>query len=518
MFNGIRVRLLLSYLIVVLLTVTVSTGAMLLILSTRPAPVEQTYRDLLNYISGIDLAALRPIRPLRDSSTWLENIVTQAATDEVRVLIVNESGRTVQQDSDGVLAAGDTLDVRPGSVSSQRVERGTRLQVQIEYITGEFVDADGQAWLFIGIGGDLGLPSLPNRDDDGNNPPGGGPLGGRRGPLARQGGQGLFGDQMVLFTLPRESISLIQAIDQFGADLGRVLWQAALIGLVVAGLVAVAVSRTIARPLQRLSVAAHAVAEGDYTHRVEERGPTEFAQVAGAFNHMNEQVQLNNQAQRDLLANVSHDLKTPLTSIQGFSQAIMDGTAPDPAKAASIIYEEAGRLGRLVTLLTELARIRAGRLTMRQDPLDLKAMVTAMAEKIEVVAQKKDITLTLDAAPVPQVRGDGDRLAQVINNLLSNAVKYTPAGGAVHVAVTPEHAGVRVAVQDTGIGIPPEDISRVFERFYQVDKSRGPARGHGLGLAITHEIVEAHDGKITVHSEGRNQGSTFTVWLPGNAA
>jgi signal transduction histidine kinase len=278
--------------------------------------------------------------------------------------------------------------------------------------------------------------------------------------------------------------------------------------------VAVAVSRTIARPLQRLSVAAHAVAAGDYDYRVAERGPTEFKQVAGAFNHMSEQVQLTNQAQRDLLANVSHDLKTPLTSIQGFSQAIMDGTAPNPAKAAAVINEEAGRLGRLVNLLTELARIRAGRLTMRQDPLDLAAMVTAMTEKVEVVAQQKDITLTVEAAPVPQVRGDGDRLAQVVNNLLSNAVKYTPAGGAVRVGVAPERDGVRVAVQDTGIGIPPEDLSRVFERFYQVDKARGPARGHGLGLAITHEIVEAHGGQIHVHSDGQDRGTTFTVWLP----
>ncbi len=151
---------------------------------------------------------------------------------------------------------------------------------------------------------------------------------------------------------------------------------------------------------------------------------------------------------------------------------------------------------------------------MRQDPLDLKALVVAMAEKIEVVAQKKAITVTVDAAMVPVVWGDGDRLAQVVNNLLSNAVKYTHQGGAVRVAVRPAHGGVRIAVQDTGIGIPPEDLSRVFERFYQVDKARGPARGHGLGLAITAEIVAAHDGTVNVHSDGPNTGATFTVWLP----
>lgn len=505
MFNGIRARLLLSYLVVVLLTVVVSTGAMLLILSARPAPPDQTYRDLLNYLSGVDFAALRPTRPLRDAQTWIDNIMAQASERDVRVLVVSQAMQTVQQDSAGVLAAGDTLPVREGSVSRQRIERSARLPIQVAYVTGEFTDDAGQAWLFIGVGGDI-APAPPDPAS-----PRTGPLGGRR--LSPEA-QGLFGDQMLLFALPRESISLIQAIDQFGADLGLVLVQAALIGLVVAGLAGVAVSRTIARPLQRLSVAAHAVAGGDYTHRVAEQGATEFKQVAGAFNHMSEQVQLTNQAQRDLLANVSHDLKTPLTSIQGFSQAIMDGTAPDPAKAAAIINEEAGRLGRLVTLLTELARIRAGRLTMRQDALDLKAMVTAMAEKIDVVAQKKDITLTVDAAPVPVVRGDGDRLAQVVNNLLSNAVKYTPSGGRVLVRVAPARGGVVVAVRDTGVGIPAADLSRVFERFYQVDKARGPARGHGLGLAITHEIVTAHGGEITVDSAGRDQGSTFTVWLP----
>jgi histidine kinase len=259
------------------------------------------------------------------------------------------------------------------------------------------------------------------------------------------------------------------------------------------------------------------VAEGDYQQRVPESGLREVRDVARAFNRMSEQVELNNQAQRDLLANVSHDLKTPLTSIQGFSQAIMDGAAPNPTHAASIIYEEAGRLTRLVNQLTELARLKAGRLTMRQDRVDLAALVNAMAEKVEVVAQKKQIALHLQVTPVPLVRGDGDRLAQVVTNLLSNAVKYTPIGGEIWAQVGQESAGVRLSIQDNGIGIPQEDISRIFERFYQVDKVRSTAtstRGHGLGLAIVQEIVEAHGGKIQALSDGRGKGSTFSVWLP----
>ena len=115
---------------------------------------------------------------------------------------------------------------------------------------------------------------------------------------------------------------------------------------------------------------------------------------------------------------------------------------------------------------------------------------------------------------MPHIAGDGDRLAQVLMNLVSNAIKFTPEGGKVQIVAQFKDGGVSLTVRDSGIGIPPEDLSRVFERFYQVDKARGPQRGTGLGLAITHEIIEAHGGTISVHSKGHNKGTTFRIWLP----
>jgi signal transduction histidine kinase len=290
--------------------------------------------------------------------------------------------------------------------------------------------------------------------------------------------------------------------------------QAAIVGLIIAIALAWFISRSIARPLQALASAAPAVAQGHFDQQVPVTGPPEVRAVAESFNRMSGEVRANQQAQRDFLANVSHDLKTPLTSIQGYSQAIIDGAAKDPAQAASIIYEEASRLNRMVIELTDLARIQAGRLSMQTTAIDMGQIVAAVAQRLSVVANKKGLRLDVQAEPMPEIAGDGDRLAQVMVNLISNAIKYTPSGGTVTVQTCLAEQGVEVIVQDTGIGIPTEDLPRIFERFYQVDKARGPKRGTGLGLAITAEIVHAHGGRISVSSAGEGKGSIFTVWFP----
>jgi signal transduction histidine kinase len=247
---------------------------------------------------------------------------------------------------------------------------------------------------------------------------------------------------------------------------------------------------------------------------VPEDGPAEFRALAVAFNRMSGEVQATQQAQKDFVANVSHDLKTPLTSIQGYSQAIMDGAAKDPAGAAKIIYEEAGRLNRMVTQLTDLERLQSGRLSMRSVPVDVSRLAAAVGERLAIVAHDRGLTLHVNTPPVPEVIGDGDRLAQVLTNLVSNAIKYTPSGGEVWLQTQVNNGGVEIVVRDSGQGIAAQELPRIFERFYQVDKTRGPRRGAGLGLAITQEIVQAHGGQISVTSAGVGQGSTFTVWLP----
>ena len=229
---------------------------------------------------------------------------------------------------------------------------------------------------------------------------------------------------------------------------------------------------------------------------------------------MTAEVLAANTAQRDFLGNVSHDLKTPLTSIQGYAQAIIDGAAEDTGEAAEIIYEEASRLNRMVVELTDLERLQAGKLSMASDSIDMAQLSDTVVQSLLVVAEKQDIRLESLMQPVPTVIGDGDRLAQVLMNLVSNALKYTPPGGRVTVVVEHAGSGVTVSIQDTGIGIPAEELSRVFERFFQVDKARGPQRGTGLGLAIAQEIVEAHGGRIAVESSGLNRGAEFRIWLP----
>jgi signal transduction histidine kinase len=141
-------------------------------------------------------------------------------------------------------------------------------------------------------------------------------------------------------------------------------------------------------------------------------------------------------------------------------------------------------------------------------------LTAAVGQRLSVVAREKGIALNVDAAPMPPIAGDGDRLAQVLTNLISNAISYTPGGGSVNVRTYANNGGVEVSVQDTGVGISAKELPLIFERFYQVDKARGPKRGTGLGLAIVYEIITAHGGKVNVASDGEGKGSTFTIWLP----
>ena len=214
---------------------------------------------------------------------------------------------------------------------------------------------------------------------------------------------------------------------------------------------------------------------------------------------MAEQVRASQQSQRDFLANVSHDLKTPLTSIQGFAQAITDGAAGDAEsvrRSAGVIQDEAQRMSRMVSELLDLARIESGQIVMRREPVHLNAVLRDCVDKLALRAQQTGVKLNAQVPDdLPVVLGDGDRLAQVFTNLLDNALKHTPEGGKVTLAARSLSgssivrrgktwpAGVEVSVSDTGSGIPPEDLGRIFERFYQVDKSR-PARqrpGAGAG-------------------------------------
>ncbi len=217
---------------------------------------------------------------------------------------------------------------------------------------------------------------------------------------------------------------------------------------------------------------------------------------------------------KDFVANVSHELRTPLASIKGYSETLLDGGMDDRSTARDflrVIDRHATRMARLIDDLLILSRLESHQMTIVSEPLDLRELVISTAKGFEKQAQDKGVGLTVDLPEgLPKVLGDKDRLEQVVVNLLDNAIKYTPSGGVVKVGARPDGPEVVVDIADTGLGIPPEDISRIFERFYRVDKARSrDLGGTGLGLAIVKHIIQGHNGRLNVKS-APGKGSTFS--------
>jgi len=334
----------------------------------------------------------------------------------------------------------------------------------------------------------------------------------------------------VIATAPFDKTPLSQ--DPVFAELLRPLLIAGLLALAISIVLAAIITRSVTRPMQHVAQAADRIAGGDYSQRVPVEGSSEVQEMATNFNAMTQKVRDTQQSQRDFLANVTHELKTPLTSIQGFSQAIKDGLTHEPEsirKSAAIIHDEANRMGRLVSELLDLARIESGQIVMRSEPVKIDQLLLSVIEKLTLRAQQGSIALDAQIPiDLPALNGDGDRLAQVFSNLIDNALKHTPAGGKVTVSARsmsgssivrrgkPWPGGIEVIVADTGSGIPPEDLPHIFDRFYQVDKSRARSSGGGnlgLGLAIVKQIVVGHGGSINVESVV-GLGTKFSVTLP----
>jgi signal transduction histidine kinase len=306
----------------------------------------------------------------------------------------------------------------------------------------------------------------------------------------------------------------------FGEFFVRPLAIAGLMAFALAIILALTITRSVADPLRKMAGAAEAIAQGDYDQQLPPQGPDEVRRVATSFNTMAAEVKASRQMQRDFVANVSHDLKTPITSIRGWSQALLDGTAGTAAeqrRAAETIHGEAQRMSRMVNELLELTRIETGQLQLGRQAVDLNQVLREVYHNLSLRAQEKGLNFQLDVAPVPAVVGDPDRLTQVFTNLAENAITYAPNAGEVRLAVSSDDGQwVEGIIEDNGPGIPAEALPRIFERFYQVEKSRvrGDGRqGSGLGLAIVRELVEAHGGQVSVSSRP-GEGTTFMVRLP----
>jgi signal transduction histidine kinase len=276
--------------------------------------------------------------------------------------------------------------------------------------------------------------------------------------------------------------------------------------LLLAILLVLLVSRSLTRPLGKLAAAAEDIAAGHYSRRVGIHGTDEIGKLGSAFDRMAEAVERARKVQREFLANVSHELKTPLTSLIGFSQALVDGsikTEKERARAAGIVHEESERVLRMAQELLDLARVEAGSISFHITAVDLGGHLQQGLEIVRPRANARELALELDVpADIPPVAADPERLHQILDNLLDNAVKYAPSGSRVTVSARLVGSSVEGVVTNPA-GPHPPDPDRMFERFYRADPSRSAAAGGvGLGLAISRELASAMGGRLWADIDG----------------
>jgi two-component system OmpR family sensor kinase len=464
MFTSLRSRLWFTYALLSGIILCVVGTGLLLYLLRNPPSTARTYQRLEIIATAVtQRPKLLGSGTLRNATTALEQIgnafdVRLAILDSDGAVLVDTSG-----DNELPIPKLVSLAVKNGTI-------GKREQLR-------FLDAKGQVWLYV-----------HRRIED---------------------------NQVLIVAALRPKVPLRQILRE---ELIPPLLQAGLGAVVLALLLATWMSSWVTSPLQRMTKSTQALAAGKH-EPITVEGPGEVQELARSFNEMSTRVQAAQQSQRDFVANVSHDLKTPLTSIQGFAQAILDGTASTPddlAKAAGVIYSEADRMHRMVLDLLELARLDAGIADFKRQPVDIAALLRGLVEKLSPQARQAQVNLRAEIGPLSPLTGDEDRLVQAFANLIDNALKFTPANGEVVIRAGQAAGQIEVSVSDTGHGIPGEDIPRIFDRFYQTDKSRSrERRGSGLGLSIASEIIRAHRGTITVHSLP-GKGSTFIITLPVN--
>ncbi|MBU1048883.1 HAMP domain-containing protein [Candidatus Bipolaricaulota bacterium] len=269
----------------------------------------------------------------------------------------------------------------------------------------------------------------------------------------------------------------------------------------------------ILRPLRALSRATERVAEGDMPERVNLKTHDELGRLGDSFNHMLESLRLSETVRHTMTADIAHELRTPVTIIQGTLEAILDGIYDASEEFLAPIYEETLHLGRLIDDLRDLALAEAGELRLEKDSVDIIELIKQVSETA-FLSREDAPTLHLDMPNVlPKVQLDRKRFRQVIANLLSNAIRHTPKDGDVYIRARRVNGDIEMSVADTGPGIKPEDLQHLFERFYRGDPARGRSAGSGLGLAIVKQWVEAHGGTIEVENR-QSGGARFVVHIP----
>jgi histidine kinase len=320
-------------------------------------------------------------------------------------------------------------------------------------------------------------------------------------------------------------MSMMMELDFFSSFRNAVTEAVLLAGsaaFVAAVLLSILVSRRVVLPVQEMQTASQRIADGHYEERVGVPGRAsredldELGRLALSFNRMATQLEQTEALRLELIGNVAHELRTPLASIKGYMEGLIDGVLPAEAATFQQVYREADRLQRLVHDLQELSRVEAGAFELTLKPISAAQLIETVTDRLGRQFDEKKVTLETHIAPdLPLIQADEDRIGQVLLNMVGNALQYTPSAGRVSLSAQREGESVRFSVEDTGTGISPEHLSHVFERFYRVDKSRSRAGGgSGIGLTIARHLVEAHGGQIDARSDGPGQGSTFSFVLP----
>jgi two-component system, OmpR family, sensor kinase len=458
-----RTRLFLSYLLLVILCLGVSAISVSVLL--------QHYRDQIVLIRLDDMT--RPISNqikelLRGQTTLAQawtNIQQLAADNNTYILFVDDKGNLLREASPG------------GSSNPLSVPEGLPHGIS-QPAHGIFTAASGKEYVYSAY------------------------------PLSRAGETLIPRPQTIILSQPRSNLAFVVS------GLINPFFWSGIIALIISLVMAFFLARSVSRPIQALSKVAGNIAQGRYDEKVTPTGPAEIKALATDFNEMAEKLKDSQQQMRHFVADVSHQLRSPLTSIQGFAQAMLDGTASDEEtrqKAARIIEDESKRMIRQVNELLELSRMQAGQVKMAKEPVSIRDLLLHCQEIFALRLEEKKITLKNEMEYSGFVNGDADRLEDVFNNLLDNAIKNTPQYGEIKVITRPdEHQSLNITIADSGPGIPPEQIPFVFDRF---QSSSGLRSGFGLGLAIAREIVINHGGQITVASNP-GEGTRFTVVLP----
>lgn len=300
--------------------------------------------------------------------------------------------------------------------------------------------------------------------------------------------------------------------DSFDAAVAQALFVSVAVSVVVAIAAAVIATRRVAAPIDRVRIASRRLAEGHYSERVERPTEVELAALADDVNHLAETLEHTEEQRLRLLGEVSHELRHPIATLQGYLEGMLDGVLDPSPEILSAMAGEAARLGRLAADLNLVSRMEEGSLPTELQSLDVATLVDSTVARLRPQFDDEHVSLRTKPGPGVKVMADPDRMAQILTNVIGNALTYTPQHGDVTVAWTVAHRQVHISVSDTGRGIRGEDLERVFERFYRADRS-APG-GTGVGLTIARGLARLHGGDLTAASPGPGRGSTFTITLP----